>query len=339
MNWFRGKFRLSLQVKATIKFLFLWAALALAPTPALADCLQEAQLALNTCQSNSAINGSKETSDKIMSDFKPKNDRMSAESCQGFKESYKAYDKLTDDYIDNCRSSLIDRVGQCLQTEIQGDAPDKAQRISEILKLQNQAVGELPKLKHLKAPMPKMKAMLDDCLRQTQGKDIKNTNKDRGNADMNGDPSRSSGADAGNSQANQGQGGDQQSGGGSGGGGSGGGGSGGGDQGSGNEEKVAAKAKLTNGSTDINAQSASGAPIIKGYKAADSPTGAEANNAVLNNSPMAKLVKHQQQIKAIMLRKPASNDYGIQGLTGPHTDMFNNVKTRYREMKAQGEFL
>lgn len=306
------------------------------PTTAFADCLMQAEQAFNTCQSNTAINGSKETSDKIMSDFKPKNDRMSAESCQGFKESYQAYDKLTDDYINNCRSSLIDEVGSCLRDEIQGDAPDKAQRISEILKFQNKAVAELPKLKHLKAPMPKMKAMLDDCLRQTQGQDIKNTNTDRGNAKMDGDPSNSGGSDGTSSQANS----NSMTGGQGGGGGSSGGGF---NLGEGSllnrEEKISSKDKATDKSDNLEEKNTDGATINQGVKAADTPTGGQVSSAILDNSSMAKLVKHQRQIRAIMLRKPASNHYGIQGLTGPHTNMFNNVKTRYREIKAQGDFL
>lgn len=311
-------------------------------TVSFAECASIGEQALKTCRSEQALSGAQQDAQDIFGKFKPNNNRMSPESCQGFKDSYNNYRDLTNSYIQNCKS-MIDQVDECIVSIF--DKPKGPSTLEDLRKatdLQGRAVAELPKLMHLKAPMPKMKSLLEDCLRETQGQRIQNTNTDRGDANTNGSPTAnkgSAGADG------SGQGGSGSSAGNGSGGGSSGGGEGLG--GSPSSASKAAqnssatqdrKAMVTNGSTQQAAGAAvlnpsgGGAPIVRG----DSPAGSAAPHG--KASSLARLVEHQRVMKRLGQRRPASS-LEAEGITGPHSNMFFNIKGRYLDIRSRGDLL
>lgn len=294
-----------------------------------ANCVQLAQAAVDTCQSKEALESADQATKKINSDFKPKNDRMSNQSCTGFQEAYDQYDQLTKQYIQACHQMVNEQLGQCV-VETQVSSLGDMENMKKALELQNKAAAEIPKLQNIRKDLPALKAKLNDCLRDSKGKDVKNENRDRGNADTKGS--------AGNNQgqgANSGQGSDQS---GQGQGqGSGGGGSGGGAPKLPEipQKEKEKKAQTPDGSTGVQTK---GGIVLPGQNAGLGQGMNAAKPAALN-SPLATLVNHQKRLRDSAIRRPASHPSGVQGVTGPHTDMFNNVKTRYRDLRTNGDFL
>lgn len=291
-----------------------------------ANCIQLAQAAVDTCQSKEALETADQATKKINSDFKPKNDRMSNQSCTGFQEAYDQYDQLTNQYIQACHQMVNEQLGQCV-VETQVSSLGDMENMKKALKLQNNAAAEIPKLQNIRKDLPVLKAKLDDCLRDSKGKDVKNENRDRGNADTKGTPGNNQGQGA-----NSGQGSDQS----------------GQGQGSGSgsgggapklpeipKNEKEKKAQTPDGSTGVQTV---GGIVIPGQNAGVGQGMTAAKPATLN-SPLATLVNHQKRLRDSVMRRPASHPSGVQGVSGPHTDMFNNVKTRYRDLRTNGDFL
>lgn len=291
-----------------------------------ANCIQLAQAAVDTCQSKEALETADQATKKINSDFKPKNDRMSNQSCTGFQEAYDQYDQLTNQYIQACHQMVNEQLGQCV-VETQVSSLGDMENMKKALELQNKAAAEIPKLQNIRKDLPVLKAKLDDCLRDSKGKDVKNENRDRGNADTKGTPGNNQGQGA-----NSGQGSDQS----------------GQGQGSGSgsgggapklpeipKNEKEKKAQTPDGSTGVQTV---GGIVIPGQNAGVGQGMTAAKPATLN-SPLATLVNHQKRLRDSVMRRPASHPSGVQGVSGPHTDMFNNVKTRYRDLRTNGDFL
>lgn len=327
--------KLGMEIKALIFSLSV-----LASSAASAECTAIGEQAIKTCRSEQALNGAQNDSQGIFSRFKPNNNRMSPESCQGFKDSYDDYKNLTDEYIGNCKK-MIDQLDECIVGIYdKPKGPSTMEDLRKATDLQQQSVAELPKLLHLKAPMPKMKSMLDDCMRETQGQRIKNTNTNRGDAKSEGQASAGQGS-AGSDQASSGGG--SGSGGGGSGGGSGGGGSSSGDSNSNGTKTAEKKALVGQGSTQIAAGAAvlnpTGATVIPPSARADGANGASLTGAQPSApSSLARLVEHQKVMKRLGQRRPASATEA-QGITGPHTNMFINIKGRYLDIRSRGDLL
>lgn len=149
------------------------------------SCTSQSQAALSMCKSKSFISEADPKGNFVNTNFRPTNERMSPESCQGFSDAYSRYKNLTENYIQSCDEQIeaADMACRNINISSKSDILDVTQGIQ----VRDQAKDSRGHLEALKPPMDRMKKQLDDCLRETGGR-IVNTNKDRGDADMTGSP-------------------------------------------------------------------------------------------------------------------------------------------------------
>lgn len=155
-------------------------------SPALTKCQDITANALQTCKSESVVAGAREKTQAINAAFRPANGRMSPESCQGFRDHYSEFKKLTQNYIDTCKQLIAQAKQQCSQETSSAvrSGPEELDTFIQSVRNLKQAEKDLPKLEALIPPIDNLNGRLDDCLRDLQGQRITNTNKDRGNADV-----------------------------------------------------------------------------------------------------------------------------------------------------------